>query len=108
MQAGCSTPSLTQGQRGHQLLSGDDVKAENPYEQDADIDRRTEANRSHGKSTLARDARTYPPSVFIPSQMRWPNENWSVQVVSSEGVDPKPQAALRFTLSTSFVTNTIC
>jgi hypothetical protein len=34
--------------------------------------------------------------------------NWSVQVVSGEGVDPKPQTALRFTLSTSFVTNTIC
>jgi hypothetical protein len=27
-------------------LSGDDVKTKNPYEQDADIDRRTEANRS--------------------------------------------------------------
>ena len=34
--------------------------------------------------------------------------NWSVQVVSGEGVDPKPQTALRFTLSTSFLTNTIC
>jgi hypothetical protein len=34
--------------------------------------------------------------------------NWSVQVVSAEGVDPKPQTALRFTPSTSFVTNTIC
>ena len=34
--------------------------------------------------------------------------NWSVQVVSGEGVDPKPQTALRFTPSTSFVTNTIC
>ena len=33
--------------------------------------------------------------------------NWSVQVVSGEGVDPEPQTALRFTLSTSFVTNTI-
>jgi hypothetical protein len=34
--------------------------------------------------------------------------NWSVQVVNGEGVDPKPQTALRSTLSTSFVTNTIC
>jgi hypothetical protein len=34
--------------------------------------------------------------------------NWSVQVVSGEGVDPKPQTALRFTPSISFVTNTIC
>ena len=34
--------------------------------------------------------------------------NWSVQVVSGEGVDPKPQTVLRFTPSTSFVTNTIC
>ena len=41
------------------------------------------------ESTLTRDARTYPPSVFIPSQMRWPKETWSVQVVSSDGVDPQ-------------------
>ena len=34
--------------------------------------------------------------------------NWSVQVVSGEGVDPKPQTALRLTPSASFVTNTIC
>jgi len=27
--------------------------------------------------------------------------NWSVQVVSGEGVEPKPQTALRFALSTS-------
>ena len=65
------------------------MKTKNPYEQDADIDRRTEANRSQGKSTLTRDGRTYPPSVFIPSQMGWPKDNWSVQVVSSEGVDPQ-------------------
>ena len=39
--------------------------------------------------TLTRDAKTYPRSVFIPSQMRWPKETWSVQVVSSEGVDPQ-------------------
>jgi hypothetical protein len=38
---------------------------------------------------LTRDARTYPPSVFIPSQMRWPKETWSVQVVGGEGVDPQ-------------------
>jgi hypothetical protein len=34
--------------------------------------------------------------------------NRSLQVVSGEGVDPKPQTALRFTPITSFVTNTIC
>ena len=34
--------------------------------------------------------------------------NRSLQVVSGEGVDPKPQTALRFTPSTSFVANTIC
>jgi hypothetical protein len=34
-----------------------------------------------------------PPSVFIPSQMRWPKANWSVQVVSSEAVNS--QAANR-------------
>jgi hypothetical protein len=34
--------------------------------------------------------------------------NLSVQVVSGEGVDTKPQTALRFTLSASFVTNPIC
>ena len=33
--------------------------------------------------------------------------NWSVQVASGEGVDPKRQTALRFTPSTSFLTNTI-
>jgi hypothetical protein len=33
--------------------------------------------------------------------MRWSKANWSVQVVSSEAV--KPQTALRFTISTSFV-----
>jgi hypothetical protein len=34
--------------------------------------------------------------------------NRSLQVVSGEGVDPKPQTALRFTPITSFVANTIC
>ncbi|MEH2561496.1 hypothetical protein V1289_001123 [Bradyrhizobium sp. AZCC 2289] len=34
-----------------------------------------------------------PPSVFIPSQVRWPKANWSVQVVSSEAVNS--QAANR-------------
>jgi hypothetical protein len=34
--------------------------------------------------------------------------NWPVQVASRKGVDPKQQTALRFTLSTSFVTKTIC
>jgi hypothetical protein len=79
-------------------LSGDDVKTENPYEQDADIDRRTEANRSQG------EIHTYPGSEDVSAVGIYPvtdevtERKLAVQVVSSEGLDPTPQAALRFYL----------
>jgi hypothetical protein len=71
------------------------------------------------KQIALREIRAYPgcedvSAVGISAVGIYPitdevvESNWSVQVVSGEGVDPKPQTALRFTLSTSFVTNTIC
>ena len=76
---------------------GDDVKTKNPYEQDADIDRRTEAKSLSGK------IHTYPGCEDVSAVGIYPVTDevsdaiWSVQVVSGEGVDPKPQTALRFT-----------
>jgi hypothetical protein len=66
------------------------------------------------KQIALREIHTYPGSEDVSAVGIYPvtddvvESKWSVQVVSGEGVDPKPQTALRFTLSTSFLTNTIC
>ena len=66
------------------------------------------------KQIALREIHTYPGCKDLSAVGIYPvtdevvESNWSVQGVSGEGVDPKPQTALRFTLSTSFVTNTIC
>src|SRR5258708_34358483 len=66
------------------------------------------------KQIALREIHTYPGCEDVSAVGIYPvtddvvESNWSVQVVSGEGVDPKPQTALRFTLSTSFLTNTIC
>jgi hypothetical protein len=66
------------------------------------------------KQIALREIRAYPGCEDVSAVGIYPitdevvESNWSVQVVSGEGVDPKPQTALRFTLSTSLVANTIC
>ena len=66
------------------------------------------------KQIALREIHTYPGCDDLSVVGIYPvtdevvESNWSVQVVSGEGVDPKPQTALRFTPSISFVTNTIC
>jgi len=61
------------------------------------------------KQIALREIHTYPGCEDVSAIGIYPvtddviESNWSVQVVSGEGVDPKPQTALRFTLSTSFV-----
>lgn len=66
------------------------------------------------KQIALREIHTYPGCKDLSAVGIYPvtdevvESNWSVQVVSGEGVDPKPQTAKRFTPSTSFVTNTIC
>jgi hypothetical protein len=66
------------------------------------------------KQIALREIHTYPGCEDVSAIGIYPvtddviESNWSVQVVSGEGVDPKPQTALRFTLSTSLVPNTIC
>jgi hypothetical protein len=66
------------------------------------------------KQIALREFHTYPGCEDLSAVGIYPitdevvESNWSVQVVSGEGVDPKPQTALRFRPSTSFVTNTIC
>ena len=66
------------------------------------------------KQIALREIHTYPGCEDVSAVGIYPvtddviESTWSVQVVSGEGVDPKPQTALRFTLSASFVTNTIC
>ena len=66
------------------------------------------------KQIALREIHTYPGCEDLSAVGSYPvtdevvESNWSVQVVSGEGVDPKPQTALQFTPSISFVTNTIC
>ena len=65
------------------------------------------------KQIALREIHTYPGCENVSAVGIYPvtdeaESNRSLQVVSGEGVDHKPQTALRFTLSTSFVTNTIC
>jgi hypothetical protein len=66
------------------------------------------------KQIALSEIHTYPVCRDVSTVGMYPvtddvvESNWSVQVVSGEGVDPKPQTALRFTLCTSFVMNTIC
>jgi hypothetical protein len=66
------------------------------------------------KQIALREIHTYPGYEDVSAVGMYPvkdevvESNWSVQVVSGEGADPKPQTGLRFTLGTSFVTNTIC
>jgi len=66
------------------------------------------------KQIALREIHAYPGCEDVSAVGIYPvtdemvESNWSVRVVSGEGVDPKPQTGLRFALSTSFVTNTIC
>ena len=68
---------------------------------------RTEASRSQGNPHLPGCEGVSAVGIY-PVTDEVVESNWSVQVVSGEGVDPKAQTALRFRPSTSFVTNTIC
>jgi hypothetical protein len=68
---------------------------------------RTEASRSQAKRTYLGCEGVSAVGIYPVTDEVF-ESNWSVQVVSGEGVDSKPQTALRFTPSTSFVTNTIC
>ena len=77
-------------------MSGDDVKTENPHEQDADIDRRR-------KQIALREIHTYPGCEDLSAVGIYPvtdevvESNWSVQVVSGEALTPshKPRCDLR-------------
>jgi len=62
------------------------------------------------KQIAVREIHTYPGCEDLSAVGIYPvtDEVVEIQVVSGEGVDPKPQTALRFTPSISFVTNTIC
>jgi quercetin dioxygenase-like cupin family protein len=57
-----------------------------------------------GGKTAALTAGSEGPSNLLHFFLAPPRGSY----VCSEGVEPKPQTALRFTPSTSFVTNTIC
>jgi hypothetical protein len=63
------------------------------------------------KQIALREIHTYPGCEDVSAVGIYPVTDEvveTVQVVSGEGVDPKPQTAQRFSLSTSFVTSTIC
>ena len=110
MQAGCSTPSLAQATRWPLavVLSGDDVKTENPHEQDADIVEEL-------KQIALREIHTHPGYEDVSAVGIYPvtDEVAERHLVcpsrkQRRALIPKSQAALRFASSTSFVTNTIC